>query len=54
MKKTILVTGVTGFVGNCFCRLLLKERLEWKVINVDVSTYAVNPSTIKEELKNKN
>ncbi|MBO4666988.1 MAG: dTDP-glucose 4,6-dehydratase, partial [Bacilli bacterium] len=54
MKKTILVTGGTGFIGNCFCKLLLKERPDYKVINVDVCTYAANPSTIKEELKNPN
>lgn len=52
--KTILVTGGTGFIGNCFCKLLLAERPEFKVINVDVCTYAANPSTIKEELKNPN
>lgn len=52
--KTFLVTGGTGFIGNCFCKLLLAERPECKVINVDVCTYAANPSTIKEELKNPN
>ena len=52
MKKTILVTGGMGFIGNCFCKLLLAERPEYKVINVDVCTYAANPSTIREELKN--
>ena len=52
--KTILVTGGTGFIGNCFCKLLLNERPEYRVINVDVCTYAANPSTMKEELKNKN
>ena len=54
MKKTILVTGGTGFIGNCFCKLLLKERPDYRVINVDACTYAANPSTIKEELKNPN
>ena len=54
MKKTVLVTGGTGFIGNCFCKLLLAERPEYQVINVDVCTYAANPSTIKEELKNPN
>ena len=54
MKKTFLVTGGTGFIGNCFCKLLLKDRPDYKVINVDVCTYAANPSTIKEELKNPN
>ena len=52
--KTILVTGGAGFIGNCFCKLLLKERKEWRVVNVDSLTYAANPSTIKEELKNPN
>jgi FlaA1/EpsC-like NDP-sugar epimerase len=27
--KTILVTGGTGFIGNCFCKLLLAERPEY-------------------------
>lgn len=52
--KTILVTGGTGFIGNCFCKLLLDEIPEYKVINVDVCTYAANLSTIEEELKNPN
>lgn len=52
--KTILVTGGTGFIGNCFCKLLLEERPGYRVVNVDVCTYAANPSTIKEELKNPN
>lgn len=54
MGKTILVTGGAGFIGNCFCKLILKERPDWKVVNVDCLTYAANPSTIKEELKNPN
>ena len=53
-EKTILVTGGAGFIGNCFCKLLLKERPDWKVVNVDSLTYAANPNTIKEELENKN
>ena len=52
--KTILVTGGAGFIGNCFCKLLLKERPDWKVVNVDSLTYAANPNTIKEELNNPN
>ena len=52
MKKTILVTGGAGFIGNCFCKLILRKRPDWKVVNVDLMTYAANPSTIREELKN--
>ena len=51
---TILVTGGSGFIGNCFCKLLLKERKDFRVLNVDVETYAANHNTIKEELKNPN
>ncbi len=54
MAKTILVTGGAGFIGNCFCKLLLKERKDYKVINVDSLTYAANPNTIKGELNNPN
>ena len=52
--KVILVTGGSGFIGNCFCKLLLEERKDYKVINVDVETYAANHSTIKDELNNPN
>lgn len=52
--KTILITGGSGFIGNCFCKLLLEERKDYKVINVDVETYAANHSTIKDELNNPN
>ena len=54
MTKTILVTGGSGFIGNCFCKFLLSERPDWRVLNVDVETYAANHNTIKEELKNPN
>ena len=52
--KNILVTGGTGFIGNCFCKLLLAEIPDYRVINVDVCPYAANPSTLEEELKNPN
>lgn len=54
MRRTILITGGSGFIGNCFCKLILKERPEFKVLNVDVETYAANHNTIKEELSNSN
>ena len=50
MKKTVLVTGGVGFIGNCFCKLILKEKTDWNIINVDCCTYSANISTIKEEL----
>lgn len=40
MKKRILVTGGCGFIGSNFIRLLLRERREWQVVNLDKLTYA--------------
>ena len=51
MGKTILVTGGTGFIGNCFCKLLLEERPNYTVLNVDSCTYAANLATIATELQ---
>ena len=48
MKKTILVTGCAGFIGSNFIYLLLDERPEWKVVCVDVLTYAVNIHTLND------
>lgn len=40
MTKRILVTGGCGFIGSNFIRLLLRERPEWQVVNLDKLTYA--------------
>ncbi|MEE9145186.1 MAG: dTDP-glucose 4,6-dehydratase [Candidatus Binatia bacterium] len=39
---TVLITGGCGFIGSHFVRLILRERPNWKVINVDKLTYAGN------------
>ena len=54
MRKTILVTGGTGFVGNCFCKLLLAERPDYNVLNIDLCAYAANLATIAMELQHPN
>ena len=41
-KQTLLVTGGCGFIGSHFVRLVLRERPDWRVINVDKLTYAGN------------
>ncbi|MFN3414332.1 MAG: dTDP-glucose 4,6-dehydratase, partial [Thermoanaerobaculum sp.] len=36
----ILVTGGCGFIGSNFVRLILSERPDWEVVNLDKLTYA--------------
>jgi dTDP-glucose 4,6-dehydratase len=44
----ILVTGGMGFIGSNFIRLLLAERPEWQVANLDALTYAANPENLAD------
>jgi dTDP-glucose 4,6-dehydratase len=46
--KRILITGGAGFIGSNFVRLLLKERSEYTIFNLDKLTYAGNLSTIAD------
>ncbi|THB79754.1 MAG: dTDP-glucose 4,6-dehydratase [Desulfobulbaceae bacterium] len=41
-NKSILVTGGCGFIGANFVRLLLKTRPQYRIINLDLLTYAGN------------
>lgn len=41
--QTFLVTGGAGFIGSHFIRLLLEERPDAFVVNVDALTYAAGP-----------
>src|SRR5574341_1558253 len=43
---TVLVTGGCGFIGSHLIRLILPERPQWKVLNVDLLTYAGNPENL--------
>ncbi len=40
MRRRILVTGGCGFIGSNFVRMLLRERPDWEVVNLDTLTYA--------------
>ena len=40
MSKRLLVTGGCGFIGSNFVRLVLAERPDWEVVNLDKLTYA--------------
>ena len=40
--KTLLITGGYGFIGSHFIRLLRRERPQWRIVNLDLLTYAGN------------
>ncbi|HWO89765.1 MAG TPA: dTDP-glucose 4,6-dehydratase [Gemmatimonadales bacterium] len=44
----LLVTGGLGFIGSNFIRLVLRERPEWSVTNLDLVTYAGNPANLRD------
>ncbi len=43
-----LVTGGLGFIGSHFIRLVLRERSDVSVVNLDAMTYAGNPANVHE------
>ncbi len=45
--QSILVTGGAGFIGSNFIRYILKKYPHYKIINLDVLTYAGNPANLK-------
>jgi dTDP-glucose 4,6-dehydratase len=40
--KTLLITGGYGFIGSHFIRLLRREQPQWRIVNLDLLTYAGN------------
>ena len=44
----ILVTGCCGFIGTNFVRLVLKEKPDWNIVNLDALTYAGNISNLRD------
>ena len=44
----ILVTGGAGFIGSNFIHLVLAERPDWEVVNLDKLTYAGNPENLRD------
>ncbi len=52
--KTILVTGGMGFIGSNFIRYMLKKYTEYKIINLDLLTYAGNMENLIDIQDNSN
>lgn len=52
--KSILVTGGAGFIGSCFVRHILKKYPDYKVINLDILTYAGNLENLNDVKDNPN
>ncbi len=46
-NRTVLVTGGAGFIGSNFVHLLVGERADWRVVNLDALTYAGNLENLK-------
>ena len=48
----ILVTGGSGFIGSNFIKSLINDN--YKIINLDLLTYAASPKTLSELTKKNN
>ncbi len=48
VMRKILVTGGCGFIGSNFIRLILAERPDAELVNVDLLTYAGNPANLAD------
>jgi dTDP-glucose 4,6-dehydratase len=44
--KSLLITGGCGFIGSHFVKLVLRDRPQYRVINLDLLTYAGNPENL--------
>lgn len=45
----VLITGGCGFIGANFVKMILNERPEWQVVNLDALTYAGNRENLQAE-----
>ncbi len=46
--KTVMVTGGAGFIGSNYCRYVLQQHPDYRVVVLDALTYAGNLSTIAD------
>lgn len=47
-KKTIAITGGAGFIGSHVVRLFVNKYPEYKIVNIDLLTYAGNLENLKD------
>jgi len=52
--QTILVTGGAGFIGSNFVKFMLRKHPDYRIINLDVLTYAGNLENLKDISDNNN
>ena len=46
--KTLLITGGCGFIGSHFIRLVRRAKLQWRIVNLDLLTYAGNVDNLAD------
>jgi dTDP-glucose 4,6-dehydratase len=46
--NTLLITGGCGFIGSHFIRLLRAEKPQWRIVNLDLLTYAGNVDNLAD------
>lgn len=54
MKKTILITGGSGFIGSHVVRLFSNKYPDYSIVNLDKLTYAGNPENLADVENNEN
>ena len=54
MSQTILITGGAGFIGSNFIPYFIQAHPDYKIINLDLLTYAGNLDNLKQVSTNPN